>query len=98
MLASDDFDSDGRSDLAVAAPGSFIGVLLNRPVPGVHCAGDADDDCSVTFIDITTVLANFGNVYGAPPVTGPGDADLSGAVTILDITAVLANIGSACGS
>jgi hypothetical protein len=75
-------------------------VVSTNPVPltvlSPACPGDADGSNTVTFLDITTVLANFGNIYGAPPATGPGDADRSGSVAFLDITTVLANFGNTC--
>lgn len=75
-------------------------VVSTNPVPltvlSPACPGDADGSGAVTFLDITTVLANFGNIYGAPPATGPGDADRNGSVAFLDITTVLANFGNTC--
>jgi hypothetical protein len=47
----------------------------------------------VTFTDITTVLANFGNNYVG---TGLGDADCNASVNFTDITTVLANFGNTC--
>lgn len=55
-------------------------------------AGDADQDCAVTFSDITSVLANFGNTGSG--ITG--DANNDGLVSFGDITAVLANFGAVC--
>lgn len=54
------------------------------------CAGDANGDGAVGFLDITTVLSNFA---GVPP---SGDADNNGVVNFLDITTVLANFGNTC--
>jgi hypothetical protein len=76
----------------VVQPARSNVVLATAP----PCPGDADDSGSVNFADITSVLANFGAVYGASPVTGPGDADRSGSVTFADITTVLANFGTVC--
>jgi hypothetical protein len=55
-------------------------------------AGDADQDCAVTFADITSVLANFGNAG----VGITGDANSDGEVSFGDITSVLANFGTVC--
>lgn len=52
--------------------------------------GDADDDGTVTFTDVTTVLANFGN----PQCLQQGDADRDGTVAFADITTVLANMNT----
>jgi hypothetical protein len=52
--------------------------------------GDANGDGSVTFGDITTVLANFGTSGEGIP----GDADCNGTVAFADVTAVLANFGN----
>lgn len=86
-------------------------VLNGDPIPGAlpdfgayeyitppppFCPGDADRSGSVNFLDITTVLANFGTVY--TPASGPGDADNSGFVNFTDITQVLAAFGNVCGS
>jgi hypothetical protein len=68
--------------------------LAFRLTPPVACPGDTSGDGAVTFFDITTVLANFGNAYS--PGTGPGDADGSGVVAFFDITTVLANFGNTC--
>lgn len=60
------------------------------------CPGNADKDApgAVTFGDVTSVLANFGNSYGAG--TGFGDADCNGGVNFTDVTTVLANYGNTC--
>jgi hypothetical protein len=63
-------------------------------VPAPACPGDTNNDNVVNFLDITTVLANFGTSY--PFSTGPGDADENGVVQFLDITTVLANFGTSC--
>jgi hypothetical protein len=59
-----------------------------------NCPGDADNNNTVTFADVTSVLANFGAQYLT--CEGPGDADSSGAVNFSDITSVLANFGAGC--
>lgn len=54
------------------------------------CPGDANADGNVNFVDISTVLANWGG-------TGPnGDANHDGSVNFVDISTVLANWGSGC--
>ncbi len=58
--------------------------------------GDANNDRTVNFADITSVLANFGNVYLPGVLNGPGDANRDGVVNFADITAVLANFGRVC--
>lgn len=64
--------------------------------PPPFCNGDADNSGFVSFVDISTVLANFGTNYNG--VWGPGDADNSGMVSFVDISTVLANFGSDCGT
>lgn len=65
-------------------------VAVHR-LPPPHCPGDADGDGSVTYADVTAVLAQWGT-------SGPlGDTDGDGVVSFGDITAVLANFGRACG-
>jgi hypothetical protein len=72
---------------ATSSTGAFIDV---RPL----CPGDANGDSVVSFGDITSVLANFGNGYGDG--TGAGDASADGVVNFGDITTVLANFGNTC--
>ena len=81
----------GWTDLGVVGFGVFD--VPNAIAPA--CPGDADDSGSVTFNDITIVLANLGVTYPMGG-TGPGDADRNGAVTFNDITIVLANLGAPC--
>ncbi len=56
------------------------------------CLGNADKVSPgvVNFNDITIVLSNWLNAYGAGN-TGPGDADCDGVVNFNDITTVLSN-------
>ncbi|MBL8746078.1 MAG: hypothetical protein JNK58_06955 [Phycisphaerae bacterium] len=59
--------------------------------------GDATNDNSVTFADITAVLTHWGATYPGPAgTTGPGDANHNGVVNFSDITAVLTNFGAQC--
>ncbi|MDX2115077.1 MAG: M12 family metallo-peptidase [Planctomycetota bacterium] len=55
------------------------------------CAGDANGDRSVNFVDITAVLSNWG---GAGPA---GDANNDGAVNFSDVSNVLAFWATSCG-
>lgn len=80
--------SDG---LVVRSPASAVLTASTPACPA--CAGDADGDRSVSFGDVTTVLANFGS-SGAAGI--PGDADRDGFVTFADITSVLGNFGGTC--
>jgi glucose/arabinose dehydrogenase len=58
--------------------------------PPPRCPGDANFDNVVSFLDVTTVLANFGGI-------GPyGDADDSGEVEFTDLTIVLSRFGDSC--
>jgi hypothetical protein len=61
-----------------------------------NCPGDANGNGTVSFSDITSVLANYGAAYGGT-IGGPGDADRSGVVEFADITSVLANYNIVCG-
>lgn len=65
-----------------------VEVIECAPPPG--CLGDANQDGVVNFLDITTVLANFGG--GGPA----GDADFDGDVDFNDITTVLAHFLEIC--
>lgn len=91
-----DINRDGIADLADL---SILLASLNTQCPcGVRapspCPGDANFDGSVTFLDVTTVLANYGSDY--LDLTGQGDANMSGSVNFLDITTVLASFGNSC--
>lgn len=80
--------SDG---LVVRSPASTVYTASTPPCP--TCPGDADGNGTVTFGDVTSVLANFGSV-GAPGI--PGDANGNGVIDFSDITTVLASFGSSC--
>lgn len=60
------------------------------------CPGNADkvQPGSVTFSDVTTVLANFGETY--PNGDGAGDSDCNGMVNFSDVTSTLANFNNIC--
>jgi hypothetical protein len=59
------------------------------------CPGDADNDGDRDFADLTAVLANFGNNYGACLV-GLGDSDKNGVVSFGDATATLGTFAMPC--
>jgi hypothetical protein len=71
----------------------YVAVSVRVNAPPLGCIGDADADDAVDFADITSVLANFGQI-GLP--FGPGDADGNGFVLFDDVTTVLANFGAVC--
>ncbi|MBL8747111.1 MAG: hypothetical protein JNK58_12245 [Phycisphaerae bacterium] len=55
-----------------------------------NCQGDANGDSQVNFVDISTVLANWG-------LSGPqGDANHDGSVNFVDISTILASWGGGC--
>lgn len=76
------------------AAGIGFGVfnVPNAVPPG--CPGDANADNLVSFVDITSVLSNWGDSY--PGGTGPGDANRDGSVSFTDITSVLVNWNGSC--
>lgn len=83
------------SDLAAgslveAAVDDFLVEVIECAPPPPTCLGDANRDGTVNFLDLTTVLANFGG-------PGPqGDADFDGDVDFTDATVVLANFLTVC--
>ncbi len=79
-------------DAVTSVTEDLSGLVFVPPL----CPGDANNDRVVNFADITSVLANFGNVYPPGVLNGPGDANHDGSVTFADITAVLANFGRVC--
>ena len=81
---------DVNGDLQVTQ--ADLDVCFAAPV---CCLGDSDSSGSVNFGDITSTLANLGNV-GTVGQQNPGDADCSGSVNFTDITTILANLGSNC--
>jgi hypothetical protein len=86
-----DFAPGSRVEAAIDSVRVFSFSCSAVPVP---CPGDADGSSTVTFLDITTILANFGNVY--TPGSGAGDTDSNGIVNFLDLTTTLANFGNTC--
>lgn len=73
-----------------------LSIFAPPPPPPSECPGDADGSGSVTFADITSVLANFGEACPADPAPCPGDADGSETVDFGDVTSVLAHWEEAC--
>lgn len=97
-------DSDGVLTFALSVTGGQTAymskeggqpprLVLSVAVPP-DCLGNANFDGFVSFADVTSVLANFGDVY--PEGNGPGDSDHNGTVDFADITASLANFGNLC--
>jgi subtilisin family serine protease len=80
---------------AVNGFGSVVGSppLYSFAVVIPPCPGDADGNRTINFLDISSVLSNFGNT-GAVGI--PGDANRDGVVNLVDITAVLAAFGTTC--
>jgi hypothetical protein len=70
-------------------PSAAAAALTVRPI-----LGDADASESVTFGDVSTILATWGRDY--VPGTGPGDSDRDGDVDFADITSTLAHFGESC--
>lgn len=69
------------------------------------CPGNADRNVptpdsnnTVTFSDITAVLANFNTTYGysSGQGQGAGDSNCDGVVNFSDVTSTLANFGAVC--
>lgn len=71
-----------------------VTVFLNFTAPLPACAGDANGDSKVDGMDLSAVLAKFGQAM--PPMTGPnlnGDSVVDGS----DLSIVLSAFGNACG-
>ncbi|MBL8747109.1 MAG: hypothetical protein JNK58_12235 [Phycisphaerae bacterium] len=71
-------------------PGVFDYAPLTFKVCGTAAEGDATDNGTVDFADITNVLAN----WSSAACLKYGDADRNGAVEFADITAILANFNA----
>jgi hypothetical protein len=90
-----DAGTAGTFKVRITAPcGQTFSQGATLVVTPAVCHGDANRDGGVNFVDITSVLATFGNTY--PGGTGQGDANGDGVVGFLDITTVLANFGNQC--
>lgn len=63
---------------------------------GAACLGDANSDGEVTFLDTTTVLANFNSATTGCLDLACGDANRDGVVNFTDVSVVLANFGNTC--
>ncbi|MCA9309620.1 MAG: right-handed parallel beta-helix repeat-containing protein [Phycisphaerales bacterium] len=97
-VALDDFDGDGRTDVAVFADqdtpeglASPAAVLVNAAPPA--CPPDVTGDGLIDFDDLNLVLINWG-MTGLP--WAGGDADGSGHVDFDDLNMVLLNWGVLC--
>jgi hypothetical protein len=83
----------GTTDISVVYHGWNIDdVELAALVPLPSCEGDATGDGVVNFLDLNTVLSNFG-VSG---IGIPGDLDGDGVVNFIDLNTVLSNFGQNC--
>lgn len=80
-----------------AVRGTLVISLGQFTTGFVCCPGNADKQSPgvVNFNDITSVLANWGNLYTFAG-TGPGDGDCDGDVDFADINAALANWLQVC--
>lgn len=87
------FDSQFVPDLATDP---IVGYIVEYSVPAC-CTGNADKVTpgSVSFADITAVLAHFGRPAFSTGAS-EGDADCNGVINFADITAVLANFLTPC--
>lgn len=74
---------------------SVIRFTVAAPPP-VPCPGDADENGSVDFGDVTSVLSNWGATYTPGTLPSPGDSNHDGTVDFGDITETLARFGTAC--
>ena len=72
---------------------SVLGPVRTFRTAPDPCPGDSDRNGSVSFADITNVLANLGS---SGPPRFPGDCNCDGAITFADITTVLAALGTTC--
>ena len=71
--------------------------LFAFPSIRTNCPGDADCDHTVTFRDITAILANLGTVFLPESFCYPlGDSDFDKSVSFSDITATLSSLGNDC--
>lgn len=71
-----------------------IAQVRNLRVVPPPCPGDANGNGTVDFVDVISVLANFGTSYA--PGTGLGDSNRDGVVNFLDIINTLANFNATC--
>jgi len=82
-----------ESGAAPTSDGS-VTVFLNFTSPLPACAGDANGDLKVDGMDLSAVLAKFGQEM--PPLTGPnlnGDSIVDGS----DLSILLSAFGNVCG-
>ncbi len=75
----------------LANSGQFQTFVIH--LPPLPCPGDADGSRAVDFVDVLTVLANFG-ATGDPYLVG--DSDGSGIVDFGDVLTTLANFNAEC--
>ncbi len=90
-----DFQGDDVLAAFTHGRGAFVTDLAACGAVPACCLGDADGNQAVNFNDITFVVSNFGNNYGAGN-TGPGDSDCNGIVDFNDITITLSNWLNVC--
>jgi PKD repeat protein len=86
----------GPRNVAVSnADGSASGFMTFHVLAPPICPGDANNDGTVTFADISGILTYWGFAY-APGSNGLGDANDDGAVNFSDVTEVLTFWGLPC--
>lgn len=83
----------GTGSLVEAAVDDFS-VSVVDCTPTVPCPGDLNDDGVIDVVDLSLLLANFGQPSGADPDDGDLDGDED--VDVNDLSLLLAVFGSAC--
>lgn len=88
------FAADTCGELTIRAYTDDASVIGQRLVVPIVILGDANFDGIVSFPDVITTLANWGNNYS--PGIGLGDSNLNGLVSFPDVVSTLANWADSC--